>query len=116
MRTSAVWWRLCAVSAVAAVLTALVLALGQPKTAAPDTTATPTGADVTAESRAPEPLAYVGEWEGKLAVFRTENAPPDEVYDVFIASLPAAEQAALAAGIPVFDEVALQKLLEDYTG
>lgn len=115
MRTPLVWWRLCGVSAVVAVVTALLLAFSRPQPQPAPTPTAPTE-EIASVTRPPQPLAYVGQWEGKLAVFRTEGAPPEEVYDLFVASLPAAEQEALAAGIPVYDEVALQQLLEDYTG
>ena len=38
-----------------------------------------------------------------------------KLYDVAIVSLPAEEQQRLAAGIPVSDKGALERLLEDYT-
>ena len=117
MPTSPVWWRLCGVSAVLAVATALLMAFSRsPSSSAPVPTPTAPTDESAAGTRAPEPLAIVGEWEGRLAVFPARGAPPTEVYDVFLSSLPPAEQETLAAGIPVFDEVSLSRLLEDYTG
>lgn len=113
---SPVWWRLCGVSATLAVVTALLMAFSRSPAPSPAPTPTdPTDGSAVATG-APEPLAIVGEWEGRLAVFPARGAAPTEVYDVFISSLPPAEQEALAAGIPVFDEVSLGRLLEDYTG
>ena len=57
----------------------------------------------------------LGTWEGKLALFAGDEAAPQEVYDVWIASLPEPEQARLTAGIAVPDQQTLWRLLEDYT-
>ena len=63
----------------------------------------------------PNEAAYrLGVWEGKLAVFIGSSLTPNEVYDVYIASLPEAEQARLQEGI-VCDTPTLERLLEDYT-
>lgn len=40
---------------------------------------------------------------------------PDQVFDVYVASLPAEEQERLHQGIPVYDDKELQRLLEGYT-
>ncbi len=71
--------------------------------------------EVVVPTRATAPHATVGEWNGKLAVFKSDSTAPTAVYDVFIASLPPPEQEALLAGIPVYSETELQGLLEDYT-
>ena len=57
----------------------------------------------------------IGEWEGKLAVFLADSPSPNEVYDVYVSTLPPEEQQRIAAGIEVADEVELARLLEDYT-
>lgn len=109
--------RLWGIAVLAAVITAILAALirSQPVAQPPVAETPPTGEHEVASTTAPTPYAYVGEWEGRLAVFRTKSTAPEEVYDVFLASLPPAEQQALADGIPVYDEVELQGLLEDYT-
>ena len=56
----------------------------------------------------------LGLYDGKLALFRNGSAYPAEIYEIYAGSLPQADQEALAAGIPVADEVELVKLLEDY--
>lgn len=58
---------------------------------------------------------YLRTWEGKLALFTGENPAPDEVYDVYIQSLPPEEQERLNAGIAVDTEEELAGWLEDYT-
>lgn len=103
------------VAALATATLAALIRLNTPDPPAPDPVVTPSGQQAALPT-APSPYAYVGEWEGRLAVFRTENAAPETVYDVFIASLPPSEQQALRARIPVANEVELQGLLEDYTG
>ena len=60
-------------------------------------------------------LCILGEWEGKLAVFAPNGISPQEVYDVYISTLPEEEQQKLEQGIPVYDEGTLAGLLEDYT-
>jgi hypothetical protein len=57
----------------------------------------------------------LGQWEGQLALFYNGNTTPDKVYEVYLVSLPEEEQQRLKAGIPIKDDTALAKLLEDYT-
>lgn len=58
----------------------------------------------------------LGEWEGRLALFEGDGVLPAQVYDVWIATLPEAEQQRLKAGIVIRDDQMLRSLLEDYTG
>lgn len=114
---SPLWKRLFGLAILAAIATAAAAALVHFSTpVAPPADTAPAAEQNTTAPQIHAPHAYVGAWDGRLAVFRTKGAAPDEVFDVFIASLPASEQEALAAGIPVFDEEELQRLLEDYTG
>ena len=105
--------RLCLVAAVCAVL---VAAQPAPRAEEPAPTPAPSNEQVAVTTRAASAYATVGQWEGKLAVFSSQNNTPTAVYDVFIASLPPDEQTALRAGIAVQTEAELQALLEDYTG
>jgi|GEM_PF-430540 len=57
----------------------------------------------------------LGEWEGKLAVFLPGKENPSQIYEVYITTLPSAEQERLQAGVPVGSEEELDRLLEDYT-
>lgn len=80
----------------------------------------PSSSAAPATTVAPAPTtayaAYtLGVWEGRLALFLPGSEAPDEVYDVFIASLPDEEQEKLTRGIPVPDQQTLERLLEDYT-
>ncbi len=75
----------------------------------------PQNEEVAVPTRATAPHATVGEWQGKLAVFKGDSTAPAAVYDVFIASLPPIEQEALLVGITVYSETELQGILEDYT-
>ena len=95
-----------------AVVALLLFAQKQP-TAPTDTTHHTTHATPTTRT---VPYAVVGEFEGKLAVFRNNTESPSEVLDVYIASLPESEQTALKHGIATHSEIELQRLLEDYTG
>ncbi len=58
----------------------------------------------------------IGSWEGRLAVFVSGEVQPMRVYEVYIASLPLAEQARLKEGVAVPDHPTLAALIEDYTG
>lgn len=78
-------------------------------------TTAPTAAATTTTTTAPQPYCYLGEWEGRLAVFFPGQDAPIQVYEVFLASLPSEEQTRLRARIPAADETELARLLEDYT-
>lgn len=62
-----------------------------------------------------EPLYLIGSWEDKLAVFAPPDPSPQQVYDVYLSTLPEEEQQRLKDGIAVYDEATLASLLEDYT-
>ncbi len=57
----------------------------------------------------------LGVWDGKLALFTEGRDNPDEVYDVYIQTLPEEEQARLRQGIVIQSEEELASWLEDYT-
>ena len=69
----------------------------------------------TAAATPSSPVAWLGEWEGRLAVFR-QGAAPEEVLDVFVAALPETDRQALAERIPVASEEELAALLQDLSG
>ena len=56
----------------------------------------------------------LGEWEGRLAVYRTGESEPDSVLDVYLGLLPPADAQALREGIPVEDQTELDRRLEDF--
>ncbi len=109
MQTHPLWKRFYLLVLILAVASGVVLALARPETPAV------TGEDASTVSTAAT-HAVVGVWEGRLAVFSPSGDEPRTVYDVFVSSLPTAEQEALRVGIPVYSETALQRLIEDYTG
>lgn len=110
MPVSPILRRLYMIAVGAAVFTALLLAARTPSEEPPRQEPAPT---VTAGPLSP--AAWLGEWEGRLAVFRG-GAAPEEVFDVFVAALPQADREALRARIPVKDEEELEKLLQDFSG
>lgn len=57
----------------------------------------------------------VREYQGKIAVFAQGGGTPQQVLDVYVASLPAAEQQRLRKGIAVKTHAELLALLENYT-
>lgn len=59
--------------------------------------------------------AYIGEYQGRLAVYASDGATVKEIYDVYIVTLPEQEQERLRAKIPVMSQTELALLLEDYT-
>lgn len=54
-------------------------------------------------------------YDGRIAVFVSDETEPIEVFDVFVASLPYDEQIELRNGLFATDKGELQKLIEDYT-
>ena len=66
------------------------------------------------EAVVPQPPFTVGSWQGHVAVFENEQEAPVMVLETSVASLPEADQIALAEGIAVYDQQMLASLLEDY--
>ncbi len=56
----------------------------------------------------------LGSWKGYIAIFREGNAEPYQIFPTAVASLPKVDQQALADGILVRSEKAMEALLEDY--
>ncbi len=63
----------------------------------------------------PAPAYILREYRGKLGVFRPGAGKPEELLDLPLSLLPPYDQAALREGVPVADEAALTRALEDYT-
>ena len=82
----------------------------------PGEASSPASSAVSSEPSIPPTFTHIlGQWEGKLALFSREQTVPDEVFDVFIVSLPQEEQDRLREGILIHDETELARYLEDYT-
>ncbi len=62
----------------------------------------------------PQPPFTVRSWQGHVAVFENEHEAPVMVLETSVASLPEADQTALAEGIAVYNQQMLASLLEDY--
>lgn len=63
-----------------------------------------------------EKYAYIlGEYGGRLAVYRAGEQEPATVLDVYLGLLPPADAQALRQGIPVEDRAELERRLEDYS-
>lgn len=56
----------------------------------------------------------LGIHNGYVALWDSGASAPAQVYSIPAENLPPADQRALAKGIPVTDQAALQRLLEDY--
>lgn len=76
----------------------------------------PSPAPITAplSDTAPVPVAILGVFSGRLAIFSPASDIPDTVYDLYIAALPDSEQQKLQNGIPVYSDTELHSLLENY--
>ena len=61
------------------------------------------------------PSMTLGVYQGRLALFLGDGRYPNEVYDVWIRSLPPEDRENLSRGIFVSSEAELLRLLEDYT-
>lgn len=56
----------------------------------------------------------LGVWKGNIALWRESGTAPIRVFPYSIASLPPADQKALAEGIHAENQLELLRLLEDY--
>ena len=57
---------------------------------------------------------YLGLHNGYLALWRSGCPEPEKVFPFKVALYPKIDQSALEKGIPIDDEDALKKLLEDF--
>ena len=57
---------------------------------------------------------YLGLHNGYLALWRTGNTKPEQVFPFKVALYPKIDQEALEKGIPIQDKEGLRKLLEDF--
>ena len=69
-----------------------------------------------AAAAAPEPAPryILGRHEGMVAVFLPGGTAPEYVTDAPVSCLPERDRALLEAGLPVWSEEELTRLLEDY--
>jgi len=56
----------------------------------------------------------LGCWKGHIALFDEDAEEPRQIFPNKVASLPEADQQALAEGIVIRNDRDLQQLLEDY--
>ena len=56
----------------------------------------------------------LGSWKGYVALFEPGKQEPWQIFSCQVDTLPAADQQAIAQGIPVRNPNQLQQLLEDY--
>ena len=62
-----------------------------------------------------EKYAYIlGEYGGRLAVYRAGEQEPATVLDVYLGLLPPADAQALRQGIPMEDRAELERRLEEF--
>ena len=99
----------------AVVLIICMLFWGFSRRPAAEESRAPVSSAAVEESVPAQPSRTLGVWEGKLALYLGVNPVPDEVFDVFIATLPEEEQERLRKGIPIANDTELALLLEDYT-
>ena len=114
------WWLLAGGSALGAAVVVGAIVMGNDEAPEPEpeplsVSDTATGAEAPAPASRSAASYVVGEWEGRLAVYSEGRQTPDQVYDVYISTLPEEEQKRLEEGIPVSTEKELASLLEDYT-
>ena len=79
--------------------------------------AVPEVLSLSSTSEKEKPQTYlVKEYEGKLAVFNTDNLTvPQKIYDEDLTVLPSYDQILLLDGILVYSDEELRKVIEDYT-
>lgn len=76
-----------------------------------------TGAEtnVSPTQQAEQAPYMLGEYQGRIASYRTGSTEPMEVFDIYLDSLPTVNQQELLHGIPAQTIQELQRLIEDYT-
>ncbi len=57
----------------------------------------------------------LGVYQEKIAVFTQGDSVPIEIYDVYVTTLPKADQKTLRKGISVKSKGELKRIIEDYT-
>lgn len=57
----------------------------------------------------------VQEYQGKIAVFKNNDKVPTDIFDAYVALLPAHDRELLEEGIVIQTPEELQKIIEDYT-
>ncbi len=62
-----------------------------------------------------EALYTLCEYNGRIALYKSGYSMPVEIYDVYLYSLPEAEQKIVSAGITAYSDEEAQRLIEDYT-
>lgn len=67
------------------------------------------------EPAAPEDAGYLlGEYNGRVSVLSPDTREPEMIFDIFIRTLPDADQELLRQGIRVDTYEELTRLIEDY--
>ena len=59
-------------------------------------------------------LYILSDYDGRLALFSSENQEPVTVYEIYTESLPYDDYILIKSGIKVKSEEELQRLIEDY--
>ena len=62
-----------------------------------------------------QPCYIIKQYNGKVAVFKEGSNTPNQVFDVFVDTLPQVDAQALQSGILVTGDEDLKRLIEDYT-
>ena len=66
------------------------------------------------EASTPAPVYQLGEFRGRVAVFKYREKIPIEVLEVRLDSLPEYDQNELRKGVYVYSDAELQSRIEDY--
>ena len=62
------------------------------------------------------PMYIVKEYAGKIGIYEAGAETPMQILDVYVFTLPEADQTALRTGIRAYSSDALRALIEDFTG
>lgn len=62
----------------------------------------------------PESFEVLKEYNGKVALYNSNNTTPVSVYDIYIDSLPENDRKSLKEGIKIESDNHLDKILQDY--
>lgn len=61
-----------------------------------------------------EEVMSLSDFNGHVALFKNNKENPDEVYDIYLSTLPLLDQKRLKAGIPLADNAELKMYLDDF--
>lgn len=114
MKRNTFMWALCAVGVTVLVASGAVIAAVN----RPADRNEPAAEEISENTVLPKDDAYeytLREYNGKVAVFKSNSESPEAIFDIYINSLPDYDKGQLAQGIRAKTFEELFAMIEDYT-